>query len=99
MINNKTEVGYKEALKSFESIITIEKTKNINLKGITSDSEVSLINAIKSNFPKITHTGCFFHYVSALTKKLKTLKLHKGKFSKVSEKLLHELFTKPYNFK
>lgn len=98
MINNKSEVGYKEAFKSFKSIITIENSKTINLKGITTDFEVSLINAIKFIFPNIIHTGCFFHYVSAISKKLKSLKLNKGKYSKISEILLHELFLLPYNF-
>ena len=98
LINNKTEVGYKEAFKSFKSIITIENTKTLNLKGITTDFEVSIINAIKFIFPNITHTGCFYHYVRAISKKIKSLKLNKGKYSKISEKLLNELFLLPYNF-
>ena len=40
----------------------------MKLNGITNDFEVALINAIKTIFPKITHSGCFFHYVRAIKK-------------------------------
>ena len=80
-VTNKTQGGYIEVFKSFKSIVTIENTKKLKVKGITTDFELGLINAVKSIFPDVKHTGCFFHYVRAITKKLKSLKLHKNKKS------------------
>ena len=98
LINNKTECCYIEIFKSFRSIVTIENTKSLKVKGITTDFELGLINAVKSIFSDVKYTGCFFHYVRAVTKKFKILKLHKIKISEDSHNILHNLFILPYNY-
>ena len=59
LINNKKETGYRYLFMTIKRIITLENTKNLNLKYITTDFEKSLINAIISVFPGIKLIGCF----------------------------------------
>ena len=47
LINNKNKIGYKEVFKDIKNIITIENSVKINLKSITMDFEIGLIEAFK----------------------------------------------------
>ena len=44
---------------TIKRIITLENTKNLKLKHITTNFEKALINAIISVFPDIKLIGCF----------------------------------------
>ena len=45
LINNKNEAGYLELFTSIYKIITLENTKELNLKSFTTNFETGLINA------------------------------------------------------
>ena len=49
LINDKKESGYEYLFKTIKSILTIDNTKNLNLKSFTIDFETALINATKKN--------------------------------------------------
>ena len=66
LINNKKENGYEYLFNKIYNIITIENTKNINLKSFTVDFESGLINAAKKLFKNTRCIGCFYHYTRAL---------------------------------
>ena len=80
LASNKTERLYKFA---FDSLISVAKQEGFELNPqlIMADFETGLINAIKSSF-RVTNTkegpkivNCYFHYVKALIKKAKQLRL------------------------
>ena len=50
LINNKTEIGYKNLFKSIYEIITIENTKELKLESYSTDFEVGLMNALEEVF-------------------------------------------------
>ena len=47
LINNKNKECYKEVFKDIKNIITIENSVKINLKSITMNFEIGLIEAFK----------------------------------------------------
>ena len=96
LINNKKEAGYLELFRSIYNIITLENTKELNLKSYTTDFEIGLINALKIIFPKAEAIGCFYHYTRALAEKLKNMNLFSKKNKLVSRNLLKDLYKLPY---
>ena len=77
LINNKSKDGYIKLFESIRNILTVEKTKNLNLKTITTDFELGLINALEIVFPGVRKVGCFYHFVRAIKEKFKSLGLLK----------------------
>ena len=69
LINNNSQNGYIKLFQSIKNIITIEKTKDLNLKSKTTDFELGLINALEEVFPGIRNVGCFYHFVRAIKDK------------------------------
>ena len=104
LINNKTENGYIELFKSIKNILILEYTKNLNLKSISTDFEIGLINAIERVFPGVRRIGCFYHFVRAIKEKCKKLGLFKNKELKEDKnknfntQMLNEVFTLPFSF-
>ena len=60
-MNCKIEEIYESIFISIKEIITQNNNLDYNLEKITSDSEDSLVNAIKSIFTKVNRIGCYFH--------------------------------------
>ncbi len=56
---------------TIKRINTLESTKNLKLKHITTDFEKGLINAIISFSPGIKLIGCFHHFVRAIKENFK----------------------------
>ena len=77
LINNKSQNGYIKLFQSIKNIISIDKTKDLNLKSITTDFELGLINALEEVFPGFRKVGCFYHFVKAIKEKSKKLKAGK----------------------
>ena len=48
--------------KSIFNILTIEDTRLLKLKSITTDFEPGLINALDKIIPDIRKVGCFYHF-------------------------------------
>ena len=66
LINNKLENGYKELFISIYNILNIGNTIELNLKSVTTDFEIVLINGIKYVFPEIKMIECFYHFERAI---------------------------------
>lgn len=94
LLNNKYECGYLKALETFKRIISLENTIYLNIKSITTDFEIALINAINLLFPKIHHIGCLFHFVQALRRKIGNLGLLKKEFD--HKEFLKDLSSIPF---
>ena len=62
LINNKKEPGYLYLFKKIKNIISVEKSRTLNLMSYTVDYENALINALKKVFPESRTIGCYFHY-------------------------------------
>jgi hypothetical protein len=70
-MDSKKQCAYWHAL-HFWLVITEFKLIPIS---ITTDFKVSLINAIKEQFPTVKQIGCNFHSKQALRRKMKELKI------------------------
>ncbi|XP_044575625.1 uncharacterized protein LOC123259326 [Cotesia glomerata] len=71
LMTKKSTIAYKTALSYFKT----ELATHITPQTIMTDFEAALDNAIKSVFPEAVHTGCFFHFCQAITRRLKKLGL------------------------
>ena len=105
LINNKTENGYIELFKSVKNIITLENTKILNLKSISTDFELGLISALETVFPGIRKVGCFYHFVRAIKEKFKNLGMLDKKNNNIGDdnnnshlNILNDIFTLPFSF-
>lgn len=66
LINHKYESGYIKAFVAFKRILSIEYSKSVNIKSITTDFEDEIMNAINYIFPNVKIIGCPFHFVRAI---------------------------------
>ena len=69
-MNCKIEEIYESIFISIKEIITQNNNLDFNLETITSDSENSLVNAIKSIFTKVNRI-CYFHYKMDIIRNMK----------------------------
>ena len=76
LMNCKIQEIYENILMSICNIITQNNTLDFNVKTITSDSEDSLVNAIKFVFPKVNRVGCYFHYKMDIIRNLRIYNLY-----------------------
>ena len=76
LMSNKSHMIFKKMFNDFKFLINIQNI-NIYFKKITiiCDFEKSLIKAVKEEFPEAKINGCFFHFVKALWKKIRSLGL------------------------
>ena len=56
-MSNKTEILYEMVFKSFKKILTQNNIYDLKIETITTDTEIALINAIHTNFPKTQRIG------------------------------------------
>ena len=61
LLSNKSEMLYNLALRSLKRILTQNRLYKLNIKTITTDTEVALINAINANFIESQRIGYWFH--------------------------------------
>ena len=60
-MSNRTEILYNMAFKSVKNILTQNNIYKLEIKTITTDTEIALINAINDSFDNIQRLGCWFH--------------------------------------
>ena len=65
----------------------------MNIKTITSDTEVALINAINNNFPQSQRIGCWFHFKQDLLREAKICGLLNRKNKNINPELTLEVIT------
>ena len=61
LLSNTKEQLYTIVLKSIKNIITQNNIYTLNISTITTDQEISLVNAVNAVFPKIKRISCWFH--------------------------------------
>ena len=74
-MSNKTEIIYDMIFKSFKKILTQNGIYYLNIKTITTDTELVLINAVNNNFVDVQRIGCWFHWKKDLLRESKVLVL------------------------
>ena len=75
LMSNKTEILYTMIFKSIINILTQHNIYKLSINTITTDTEIALINAIKTNFPNTQRIGCWFHLKQDLLREAKALGL------------------------
>ena len=63
LMSNKKEESYKRVFNSIIEILTQNFIYDLPLKSITTDSEISLINAVEETFVGLQQIGCFYHFL------------------------------------
>ena len=71
-------------------------TKIINVKSITSDFELRLIDVIKLVLKDIQHIGCLFHYVKNIRLKMSKYGFFSKFYKNLSNDLFHDLSALPF---
>ena len=93
LMSNKTEILYDLVFKALNRILTQNKIYALEIKTITTDTEIALINAIKTNFPKSQKLGCWFHLKQDLMREARVLGLLNPKNNKVNPEITLEVIT------
>ena len=75
LMSNKTEIIYDMVFKSLKKILTQNGIYPLNIKTITTDTELALINAVNNNFVDVQRIGCWFHLKQDLLREAKVLGL------------------------
>ena len=75
LLSNKSEMLYDLAFKSLKRLLTQNGLYQLNIKTITTDTEVALINAIIANFNVSQRIGCLFHLNQDLIRNARTMGL------------------------
>ena len=75
LLSNKTEILYDLAFQSLKRILTQNELYQLNIKTITTDTEVALINTINANFPETQRIGCWFHLKQDLIRNVRIMGL------------------------
>ena len=75
LLRNKLEVLYDLAFKSVKRILTKYSLYQLNIKKITNDIEIALINAINSNFNETQRICCWFHLKQNLVRNARIIDL------------------------
>ena len=97
LLNNKLRNSYNIILGIIKDIITENNTYKIKLYSVCTDFEEALSNSVKSIFEGIRHTGCLFHYIKNIRLNLNKIGLFKKNISNISQDLLKELGSIPFN--
>ena len=93
LMTKKIEILYDILFKSVKRILTQNYIYKLNIKTITSDTEVALINAINNNFPQSQRIGCWFHFKQDLLREAKICGLLNRKNKKFNPELTLEVIT------
>ena len=93
LMSNKTEILYDMVFKSIKNILTQNNIYELKIETITTDTEIALINAIHTNFPKSQRIGCWFHLKQDLMREAKKLGLFNSKNKKVNPDTTLEVIT------
>ena len=86
LMSNKTEILYDLIFKSIIRILTQNNIYQLQIKTITTDTELALINSVKNNFAKSQRIGCWFHLKQDLLRETKVLGLFNIKIKIIIQK-------------
>ena len=75
LMSNKNEILYTMIFKLIINILTQQNIYKLNIRTITTDTEIALMNAINTTFPNCQRIGCWFHLKQDLLRESKTLGL------------------------
>ena len=93
LMSNKTEIIYDMIFKSIIRILTQNNIYSLDIKTITTDTEIALINSIKTNFPKTQRIGCQYHLKQDLMREARVLGLFNQKNNKINPETTLEVIT------
>ncbi len=93
LMSNKTEILYDLIFKSIIRILSQNYIYQLDIKTITTDTELALINAITTNFPNTQRIGCWFHLKQDLIREEKILGLLNKKNKKINPDITYEVIT------
>ena len=79
--------------KSIKNILAHNNIYELKIETITTDTEIALINAIHTNFPKCQRIGCWFHLKQDLMREAKILVLMNKKNKKIDQNITIEIIT------
>ena len=91
LMSNKTEILYTMIFKSIINILTQQNIYKLNIRTITIDTEIALMNAINTNFPNCQRIGCWFHLKQDLLRESKTLGLLNKNNAKINPETTIEI--------
>ena len=91
LVNNKSEVMYDMIFKSIIKILTQNNIYRLEVKTITTDTEIALINAVNNNFPNAQRIGCWFHLKQDLIRNARSFGLMNKKNKDVDINLTYDI--------
>ena len=91
LVNNKSEVMYDLVFKSIKRILTQNYIYNLEVKTITTDTELALVNAVNNNFPNAQRIGCWFHLKQDLIRNARIFGLMNKKNKDADINLTYEI--------
>ena len=81
------------AFKSLKRILTQNELYQLNIKTITTDTEVALINAINANFQETQKIGCWFHLKQDLIRNARIMGLLNKRNKDIDINITFEIIT------
>ena len=90
-MSHRYEELYKKIFESVIEILTQNYIYELPVKSITTDTELGLINAIKSVFIGINRIGCWYHLKANLDSFAKSIYLMNKKNKKINVKITREI--------
>ena len=91
LLSNTKEQLYLIVLKSIRNIISQNNIYKLNLSTITTDQEISLVNAVDAVFPKIRRISCWFHLKEDLIRNARAYGLMNKKNKNINIDLTYEI--------
>jgi hypothetical protein len=73
LLQSKDRQTYEDAFKQLRIILKLDNDLTIKLEQVITDFELSLQQAIKSQFKNVELKGCWFHFNQAIVRKLFSL--------------------------
>jgi hypothetical protein len=89
LLDNKCQWTYWHAL----HFVLVETETKFYLSTITSDFEISLLNAIKEQLPNTHRIGCLFHFKQALRRRMRKLHIPDTEIKRAMQKGSIDLLT------
>ena len=93
LMSNKTEILYTMVFKSVLNILTQNNIYKLDIKTITTDTELALINSIQNTFDNIQRLGCWFHLKQDLIREARTMGLLNKKNKNINIETTLEIIT------
>ena len=99
LLNNKSQRMFNLTFKSLINILTENKTYELDIKSIITDSETALFKTVEKFFPNTLRISCYFHYEQDILRNLRKLGLYKDTDKKESDLILKKLGRLPFFYK